>query len=211
MRPRRAVETPYLAPMATDREKRGRVSVRDPKSTDGDRRLVDRYLESRDDEAFRFLYREHTDYLFGVALRLTGGSEVDASDLVQKTWITVAEILDRFRWESQLRTWLAGILLNTYRQFRRDRHRRERRVSSLEERERAGRSISSGRGIPDTVDRIALERELARLADGYREVVVLFHVYGYSHREISEFLGISEGTSRSQLTRGLARLREQLG
>lgn len=60
------------------------------------------------------------------------------------------------------------------------------------------------------VARIDVERALADLPAGYREVVVLHDVEGYTHREIGELLGIEEGTSKSQLARGRTRLRRLL-
>jgi RNA polymerase sigma factor (sigma-70 family) len=55
-----------------------------------------------------------------------------------------------------------------------------------------------------------VERAVARLPDGYREVVVLHDIHGHTHREVAELLGIEEGTSKSQLARGRKRLRELL-
>ena len=62
-------------------------------------------------------------------------------------------------------------------------------------------------GQADAVD---VERALARLPDRYREVVILHDINGYTHAEIADLLGIKEGTSKSQLNRGRARLRELL-
>ncbi len=59
-------------------------------------------------------------------------------------------------------------------------------------------------------DAIDVERALSRLPDGYREAVILHDVHGYTHKEIAAMLQIEEGTSKSQLNRGRARLRELL-
>jgi RNA polymerase sigma-70 factor (ECF subfamily) len=69
-------------------------------------------------------------------------------------------------------------------------------------------------GAPDPAaalaDHLDLERALARLAPGYREVVILHDVEGFTHEEIGSLLDIDPGTSRSQLVRARGRLRHLL-
>jgi DNA-directed RNA polymerase specialized sigma24 family protein len=85
-----------------------------------DRTLVERVLERGDERAFRELYRRHTPYLYQFALRVLGGHEQEAEDVIQETWIRAVEGLAGFRWEAGLRTWLGGITLNQCRsRFRR--------------------------------------------------------------------------------------------
>ena len=165
-----------------------------------DRALVAQFERTRSESAFRELYRRHTPYLYGLAYRLAAAAPDSAEDLVEETWLRAIGALDTFGWRSRLRSWLAGILVNC--------HREQARRAARTEPGLAGDAVSVGRADPDPGVAIDLERLLARLADGYREVVVLHHVYGYTHAEIGELLGISEGTSKSQLARGLARLRE---
>jgi RNA polymerase sigma-70 factor (ECF subfamily) len=59
-------------------------------------------------------------------------------------------------------------------------------------------------------DALDLERAIGTLPEGARDVFVLHDVYGYTHREIAEMLGIVEGTSKSQLTRARSLLRSSL-
>ncbi len=61
------------------------------------------------------------------------------------------------------------------------------------------------------IDRIDLERALADLPPGCREVFVLYDVEGFEHREVGSLLGISEGTSKSQVHKARLRLRTLLG
>ena len=165
-----------------------------------DRELVTAFLRHRGEADFRELYRRHTPYLFGIAHRVAGGATDVAEDLVEEAWLRALQRLDRFEWRSRLRTWLAGILLNCHRERARTDARAAPMANGVD-------LVAASPAVPpeDTID---LENALARLADGYREVVVLYHVYGYTHAEIGEVLGISTGTSKSQLARGLTRLRE---
>ena len=176
----------------------------------GDRELVESFLRTRDDAVFRALYRRHTPALYAMACRLAGeGASGRASpdELVEEAWVRAVRFFGDFEWRSELRTWLIGILINCHREAIRGRARDEPPTISILSTESRAEPVA-----PHAPAGMALELEqgLARLPDGYREVVVLYHVYGYKHREIAERLGISEGTSKSQLARGLTRLREIL-
>ena len=78
--------------------------------------LVRWYLETRGEEAFRALYRAHTPSLYALALRLTGGDQSEAEDLVQESWVRAVRSLSTFRAESALRSWLCGLLANVRRE-----------------------------------------------------------------------------------------------
>src|SRR5213594_854530 len=82
----------------------------------GDRELVAAFLSLSDEASFRSLYRAHTPGLYRLALRVLGGRGPDAEEVVQATWIRAVEGLRFFRWQSSLRTWLAGIALNCCRE-----------------------------------------------------------------------------------------------
>ncbi len=170
---------------------------------------LERFEQQRDEAAFHALYRSHTPRLYALAMRLSAGSRSDAEELVQQAWVRAIQRLDRFERRSSLRTWLSGILVNCYREQSRRRGRAPLELDE-ETRPRAAATIAEFPPRLSQADPIDVERALARLADGYREVVVLVDVNGCRHREVSEMLGISEGTSKSQLARGRARLRELL-
>ena len=163
-----------------------------------DRPLVREFLASRNAEAFAALYHGHSAVLFGLAVRLVG--RPDAEDVVQDAWVRAIRALPGFRWGSSLRTWLCGILVNCCR-----------------ERWAAARSDGGDERMADTAGVTAdpasaldLEAALQRLAPGYRAVVVLHDVYGYTHPEIATLLGCEVGTSKSQLARGRGVLRQLL-
>lgn len=155
-----------------------------------DRELATRVQRDGDEEAFRILYRRHTPYLYQFALRLLNGKEAEAEDVIQDTWLRAVQALDGFRWESALRTWLTGIALNRARELLR---KRKRWPGELPE------TLPDPGPPPRVPDRIDLERAISALPDGYRTVLLLHDVQGFTHEEISTRLEIAVGTSRSQL------------
>ncbi len=150
------------------------------------------------EDAFRTLYRAHTPALYALALRLTGRDQHEAEDLVQETWVRATRKMSGFRGESALRTWLCGVLINV----RRERARSAWRMVDAPDIE------PSSPPLDDAA--FDLERAIAALPDGARDVFVLYDVYGYAHREIAEMLGVVEGTSKSQLARARMLLRRAL-
>jgi RNA polymerase sigma-70 factor (ECF subfamily) len=168
-----------------------------------DRELVDAFLASGDERAFRALYGRHSPVMWRLSLRLVGGVDRDAEEVLQTAWLRAARALDRFRWESELRTWLSGIAINCAREVLRKRRRD---------------GLEFAETLPDRpapplhreIPALDLERAIARLPDGYREVLVLHDVEGYTHQEIGGLLGIEAGTSKSQLSRARRAVRRLL-
>jgi RNA polymerase sigma-70 factor (ECF subfamily) len=158
---------------------------------DSDRSLAELVLAG-DESAFRQLYRRHTPRLHLFVLRFLGGMEADAEDVVQETWLKATDALGRFRWEASFGSWLTSIGLNVARETLRRRGRR----AEEEWTEAADRPSPEPLERVDVVD---LERAIRALPDGYRTVLLLHDVEGFRHEEIAERLGISAGTSKSQL------------
>jgi len=166
-----------------------------------DRVLAEQVLAG-DEGAFRQLYRRHTPRLHQLALRLLGGREADAEDVVQDTWVKAVEKLDTFRWESALGTWLHAIALNVTREAERRRGRRQETDFPAEE--------PPARAPLEQVEVMDLERAIQGLPDGYRTVLVLHDVEGFTHEEIGAQLGIAAGTAKSQLFWARRAVRAQL-
>jgi RNA polymerase sigma-70 factor (ECF subfamily) len=143
------------------------------------------------------LYREHTPYLFRLALRLLGGRRAEAEDAVQDTWLRATARLEEFRGDASLRTWLAGFTVNCCRE------RWRRREGDLPD-------APDAAAAEPILDRLDLERAIAELPDGHREVFVLHDLEGFTHEEIATRLGIVPGTSKSQLSRARAALRARM-
>lgn len=156
-----------------------------------DRWLADALLAEGNEQAFRELYRRHTPRLYQLVLRLLGGLDAEAEDVVQETWIRATEGLADFRWQSQFATWLTGIGLNLCR----DRLRRAVRRAEVLDPQLPMPAVAPVR-VEEKVD---LERAITQLPTGYREVLILHDLEGFTHTEIGSRLGIAEGTSKSQL------------
>lgn len=165
-----------------------------------DRALVAAFLRSRSERAFASLYDRHTAALFRFAARLCGRPCPEAADIVQESWVRAVERLDEFRWRSSLRTWLCGIVLNGWREAsRRELRRRDLALVDLPRPREPEPALS---------DR--LTSAISELPPGYREVLILHDVEGFTHAEIARDFGISEGTSKSQLHRARRALKDLL-
>ncbi len=169
---------------------------------DTDRALVEAILDHGEERAFLELYDCHTPRLLGFVHRLLGRTDAEAEDVVQETWIRVCSGLKRFRWDSAFPTWLLGIGLNVVR----DHLRRKARSKMV------GLADVPDNPAPPRLndERIDLERAIQRLPDGYRMALVLHDVEGMKHTEIAWALGISAGTSKSQLFHARRLLRDML-
>lgn len=140
--------------------------------------------------AFRELFRRHTPHLLQFVTRVLGASSADAEDVVQDTWLRAYPALVTFRNESGFSTWLCSVGLRAAL----DAMRRGQRHMASELFDDDATSDP-----PPTEDRMDLESAIARLAPGYRMVLVLHDVEGFTHEEIGVQLGIAPGTSKAQL------------
>lgn len=162
--------------------------------------LLQRVREG-DERAFRTLYAEHAPGLYRFALRLTGGSDTESEEIVQETWVRAVRGLDRFEGRSGLRSWLNGIAARCAAEA-------ARKSARLVASDAAVAAAASPEAPEPAVD---LERAVAALPSGFRTVLLLHDLEGYTHAEIADVLGISAGTSKSQLSRARARVRAALG
>ncbi len=154
-----------------------------------DRQLVKQFLRNRSEKAFRRLYQARTPHLYQMALRLTQDYSL-SEDLIQEMWVVAIRKLPEFEWRSPLKTWLTGILINLHRNHRK-KSKQVMRVTTEQ---------LSGPDQQFTLHTVHdLERGIAQLPPGYRQVIILHDVEGYKHQEIAELLDITEGTSKSQL------------
>ncbi|MFC1852676.1 RNA polymerase sigma factor [candidate division CSSED10-310 bacterium] len=160
-----------------------------------ERELVAKFLSWRKEEDFRELYRRFAPKLNQLIIRLLGSMNGDLQDVIQTTWFRAIQNLAAFRWESNLQTWLTGIAINCSREYQ----RKCRKTTNSEWVENMDRSTVPRINL--AVNRIDLEKAITSLPDGYREVLILHDIEGYTHDEIARFLGIESGTSKSQLSR----------
>ena len=155
--------------------------------------------------AFRDLYHQHAGRVYALCLRLTGDAR-DADERTQDVFVRLWDKLGSFRGESAFSSWLHRLAVNVVLNERRTTLRRERRVAPSED----PGALEKNRGNSSEGLRIDLERAIAELPDGAREVFVLFDIEGYGHADIAQLVGIAEGTSKAQLFRARRLLREKL-
>ena len=139
--------------------------------------------------------------------RLVG--RIDAEDLLQETFLSAHRKLSLYRGESALGTWLFRLATNLCLDHLRSRGSRWSHLTDALDGDVEGHATSAG-PVLGTVDRLDLERAIAALPTGARTVFVLHDVEGFDHRQIGDLLGVSDGTSKSQLHRARMRLREML-
>ncbi len=155
-------------------------------------------------EAMRQLYERHSSRVYTVVRRLAGDDDL-AADLAQDAWTNAFQKIRAFRGDAAFGTWVHRIAVNTALTRLRQQSRRRDLEQGFDGRTTLGnpdRYPASG-----TADRLLVQRALDRLPDGYRAVLWLHDVEGYTHEEIGDRLGIAVGTSKSQLSKARARLR----
>jgi RNA polymerase sigma-70 factor (ECF subfamily) len=169
-----------------------------------ERELIGRVLAG-DPSAERALYDAHVDRVFRLVYRMAGDLD-RAQDYTQETFIRAFSRLGDFRGEAALSTWLGSIAISvTLNGLRRVRRRQEREVA-LDDVVPVGRVPREAE--PDLKTR--LTQAIDDLPEGYRAVFVMHDVEGFTHEEIATSLGVHPGTSKAQLFRARARLREAL-
>jgi RNA polymerase sigma-70 factor (ECF subfamily) len=156
-----------------------------------------------DSRAFERLYREHSGRVYGLCLRMTRDAQL-AEDCTQDTFINAWKALPQFETRSSLGTWLHRIAVNV------SLGKRRKAQPVLEANVDDEEDISSGFTLETPVEVRELETAIGELPDGARDALVLHALYGYSHGEAAQMLGIAEGTCKAQLHRARKLLRERL-
>jgi RNA polymerase sigma-70 factor (ECF subfamily) len=165
-------------------------------------------------EEFDDLVRDHAAAIVNLARAMTG-SDADADDLAQETFVRAWRGFSRFRGESSVRTWLHGIALNVIRTHRAKRSRAGQLFNVFSRRDAEGedpleRMAAAGDLERELATRDALDRALATLPADLRETLVLRDVQGLDYREISAVLGVPIGTVESRICRARQRLKPLL-
>jgi RNA polymerase sigma-70 factor (ECF subfamily) len=158
-----------------------------------------------DASAQRTLYDSHVDRIYRLAYRLAGDDDL-ARDFTQEAFVRAFQRLGEFRAESSLGTWLHAIAVSVSLNGLRKVKRHRSRETEMDEGLAVG--VTRREAEPDLKERLA--RAIDALPVGYRTVFLMHDVEGYTHEEIGMALGIQSGTSKAQLFRARAKLREAL-
>jgi RNA polymerase sigma-70 factor (ECF subfamily) len=153
--------------------------------------------------AFEELYRLHAPRLFGLAYRLVGPNE--AEDLLQEIFLSAHRKLALYKGDAALGTWLFRLGTNQCLDYLRSKRARLMMLTDAMDQDLPAAGASGA--ILGVLDRMDLERAIEQLPGGARAVFVLHDVEGCEHKEVALYLGITEGTSKSQLHKARMRLR----
>jgi RNA polymerase sigma-70 factor, ECF subfamily len=168
-----------------------------------------RRCEKGDGQAFEELYRRHSGRLYNLVYRMVG-SAPDADDLLQEVFLHAHRKLSSFRGDSSLGTWLYRLGINHCLDYLRGRQVKMGRATESLDAEGMVEPSGPNPVVPAAISRMDLERAIARLPEGCRAAFLLHDVEGFDHREVGRILGVSEGTSKSQVHKARMKLRALL-
>jgi RNA polymerase sigma-70 factor (ECF subfamily) len=155
-------------------------------------------------------YLEHRSRVYGICLRMLKNAE-DAEDLTSEVFLHLQKKLDTFRGESSFTTWLHRLTVNQVLMWLRKHKKRTDKTESIEP-DDTNDPIHELEAPPSILilDNLALEGALNDLPDGYKKILLLHDVAGYDHAEVSEIVGVSIGTSKSQLHKAREKMKSLL-
>ena len=166
-----------------------------------------------EEKAFEELFHRHKQRVYSLCLRMTANT-AEAEELTQEAFLQVFRKIHIFRGDSAFSTWLHRLSVNIVLMRWRKKTICETPIGEIDG---GGEFDEQPReyGAPDlalsgSIDRLNLDRAVAQLPPGYKQVFVLHDVQGYQHNEISTLLGVSIGNSKSQLHKARMRLRKLL-
>jgi RNA polymerase sigma-70 factor (ECF subfamily) len=150
------------------------------------------------------LYKLLSSKMFGVCLRYAT-SYNEAEDILQEGFTKLFLNLEKYRGDGSFEGWARRIFVNTAI----EQYRRNSKMFTVVEVEIAVHEETSD-SIEIHLNQEDLLKLIQELSPGYRAIFNLYSIEGYSHREISEILNISEGTSKSQLSRARSILQKRI-
>lgn len=166
--------------------------------------LVDRCLKE-DRVAQHALYNKYASSMLGICNRYASHVQ-EAEDMMQDGFIQVFNNIGKFRFQSSLKTWITRIMINTAINYVRKHHK----FQWEGELEIVSDSMEYSAEMLTSYDAKLVMKSIQQLPTGYKMVLNLFAIEGYSHKEIADMLGIQEATSRSQYAKAKASLMKEL-
>lgn len=156
-------------------------------------------------DAMRALYERYAPVMLSVCRRYVGDVSL-AQDLLHDGFMTVYAKITDFRKEGSFEGWLRRVFVTTALGYL----RKQKHFQATETPDVALQLPDNGVSVLDALSAEEILTCVDKLPEGYRLVLNLYAVEGYSHREIASMLGISEGTSRSQYSRARASLQKMV-
>jgi RNA polymerase sigma factor (sigma-70 family) len=160
---------------------------------------------SKETWALQQLYEEYYPAMYPTCLRYANNEE-DALDILHDGFIKVFGNLEKYQVGTSLGAWIKRIMINTsIDYYRRESRRRTADLDTI---------VDASSDDPDVISQLTAEEllnALQQLSPAYRSVFNMYIIEGYSHKELSENLGITESTSRSNLVKARNKLKEIIG
>jgi RNA polymerase sigma factor (sigma-70 family) len=155
-------------------------------------------------KAQELLYKQLASKMMGVCMRYAT-DKMEAEDMLQNGFIRVFTKMDDYRGEGAFEGWVRRIMVHSSIEYYRKHHKIMQVVDLDEVAEPSVNPVAVA-----NLDVKDLAAMVQRLAPGYRIVFNLYAIEGYSHKEIAEIVGITEGASKSQLSRARTILKQQI-
>lgn len=157
--------------------------------------------KANDRLAQQLLYNRYANAMFTISYRITKDKEL-AADVLQEAFVRVFNYIHAFRGESTLGAWIRTIVVRSALAIlKKEKKELSFDLSEVDE---------SSSILNFSHDTDYLEKAILSLPSGYRTVFLLIEVEGYTHQDVADLLGVSVGTSKSQLFYAKKRLRELL-
>jgi len=179
-----------------------------------DEELILEFQKNNTEDAFNILVQRYKNPLTNFVFRFLGDYE-SCNDVVQETMIKVYRYKDSYSSVAKFSTWIYTIAGNLARtEYRRQRRRNLFSINDYGEEHKTfdlpdetnRPDVATDSGIKDEI----IQKALLKVKETYREAVILRDIQGMSYEEISEILGVNEGTVKSRINRGRAQLQELL-
>lgn len=155
------------------------------------------------ENGFMQIYQAYSKQMFSIALRILQDRQ-EAEDVLQESFIKVFKNIQSFKGDASFGSWLKRIVINhAINQIK-------KKKSEFDNIDTIGTIIEDEEIIYPTLSVDEIQSGINQLPDGYRIVLTLFLLEGYSHKEIADELGISESTSKTQYKRAKTKLRDLL-
>ena len=173
--------------------------------TETEKRLVEGCLNG-DVKVQKSFYQRYADTMYAICLRYSNNQD-EAKDFLQGGFIKIFSNLHRFRFTGSLEGWMKRIMVNNAL----EQLRKKMRFSQMDDINEV--RLPEDRGVSQNMHGLEVNdilNQISKLPTGYRTVFNLYVIEGYSHKEISEELGINIGTSKSQLSKARSMLQQML-
>lgn len=156
-------------------------------------------------KAQELLYKQFAGKMLGVCMRYAI-DKMEAEDMLQNGFMKVFNKLDDYRGDGAFEGWIRRIMVHSSIEYYRKHHKMVQvmDVTEMSNEPSVNPAAMANMGVKDLMGIIQ------QLSPGYRMVFNLYAIDGYSHREIAEIVGITEGASKSQLSRARTILKEQV-